>query len=113
MVKKVLVVEDDEPVRFALTRFLEKENFVLLSAKDGEEGWRIFQEHKADIFAVIFDVKMPNMSGDELLEKIRQSGSDVMAIAMTGFAPPDKIAKIRKLGVEKIMTKPLNLLPAV
>ena len=67
--KKILVVDDEKEVVEAITHFLKRRNFDVLSAFDGQEAWDKIRE--ADFNIIILDVMMPGMGGLELCEKIK------------------------------------------
>ena len=68
---KILVVDDESRMRKLVKDFLEKKNFHVLEAGDGEEAMDIFYEEK-DIALLILDVMMPKMDGFTLCKKIRE-----------------------------------------
>ncbi len=73
----ILVAEDDEMVRELVVRLLEGAGYTILSARDGEEALRVFEEHANLIDLAILDVMMPKLSGREVMDRI-QSGYPCM-----------------------------------
>ena len=71
---KILVVDDESRMRKLVRDFLEKKNFQVLEAGDGEEAMDIFYEEK-DIALILLDVMMPKMDGWEVCREIRKTGS--------------------------------------
>lgn len=66
-----LVIDDDITIRYILERILKKEGYELNSAETGEQGWRLFRETDPDL--VILDLNLPDISGLEVLKRIRMS----------------------------------------
>jgi two-component system response regulator VanR len=83
MKRKILVVDDDPTIRTILDDYLDNMDFEIFHATDGLEGWKIFQEQQPSL--VIADIFMPEMTGVELVEKIK--GSDNPAPGSDNPAP--------------------------
>ena len=81
----VLVVDDDEDIRDIATDFLEHLGFRVLTACDGREGLDRFKDHAADITAILLDLTMPVMRGDEAYEELRERDANVPIIIMSGY----------------------------
>ena len=79
---KILVVDDESRMRKLVKDFLEKKNFHVLEAGDGEEAMDIFYEEK-DIALLILDVMMPKMDGMEVLRRLRQQGNSIPVLMLT------------------------------
>lgn len=88
---KILIVEDETPLRTALVDTLLNEGYEVLEAKDGQEGLGAALENKPDI--LLLDLLMPKMSGLEVMEKLRADawGKKVPIIVLTNRVPDDKI----------------------
>lgn len=81
----VLVVDDEEAVRSATARLLQRRGHEVLTAANGEEGLRVYREHHAAIGLVILDMGMPVMNGAQCFRELRTLGSVPVLIA-TGYA---------------------------
>ena len=88
--KKILVVEDDKPLRDAIVTVLEEKNFIPLEATNGKEGVEIAISEHPDL--ILLDLVMPVMSGAEALTKIRENawGKKVPVIILTNLDASDK-----------------------
>ncbi|MDP1689500.1 MAG: response regulator [bacterium] len=88
---KILIVEDETPLRTALVDTLLNEGYEVLEAKDGQEGLATALNDKPDI--ILLDLLMPKMSGLEVMEKLRADGwgKKVPIIVLTNRVPDDKI----------------------
>ena len=105
MVYKILVVEDENQIREIVGKYLERENFEVILAKDGFEGLAMFNEMKPHL--IILDVMMPGISGFEVLKEIRII-SEVPVIMLT--AKQEEIDKINgfRLGADDYISKPFS-----
>lgn len=91
--KKILVVEDDGSVLSILTSALGKQGFVMLGARNGEEGLQVAFREKPDL--ILMDLLMPKMSGIDMLKRLRQDpwGKDVPVIVLTNLNQADKVSE--------------------
>src|SRR5262245_50343524 len=80
---RVLVVDDEKVIREILSDFLTMEGYVVRTVEDGSAALK--ELHRRSYNLVISDLKMPNMGGLELLEKIEQENINVLTVIMTGF----------------------------
>ncbi len=85
----ILIVDDEIAVRRFLQKCLEKAGFSVLSAADGREGLDVFDQHSAEISAVLLDLTMPYMNGLEVLKELRRRSANVPVLMMSGFSELD------------------------
>ncbi len=90
--KKVIVIDDDENLRFALTDKLRMSGFDVLEAKNGEEGLKKCLEARPDV--ILLDIMMPLMNGMDMLKKLREDkwGKDAKVIMLTVLENAEPIA---------------------
>ena len=83
---KVLIVEDDAPIRTMYELKLKKTGFTVQSANDGDTGLKKAKDFKPDI--VLLDLRLPTMNGDAMLEKLRQTdwGADMRVVILTNIS---------------------------
>ncbi len=117
----ILIVDDEETVRTLAKRVLERSAFRVLTAGDGREGLECFRLHAGDISAVLLDVTMPQMSGEETFREMRRIRPDVRVLLSSGY--PEKEAAHRFAGediagflqkpyqVEQLLAKVRSVLP--
>jgi len=106
--KTLLLVEDEIGIREHLTRFIERHSdFAVAPAKDGKEALAAFIQHKPQY--VFLDLGLPDMSGLEILKKIKELDSTVKVYIMTGFDDHDMRQKAKELGATAYLTKPIPL----
>ena len=104
---KILVVDDERSIRNTLKEILEFEGHEITLASDGAEGVEKAQAAQYD--AVFCDIKMPNMDGKELLDKLVQGGCESTIIMMSGHGDIDTAVDCIKKGAYDFIQKPLDL----
>jgi chemosensory pili system protein ChpA (sensor histidine kinase/response regulator) len=104
--KVVMVVDDSVTVRKVTTRFLEREGFRVITAKDGVEALQILQDHIPDV--MLLDIEMPRMDGFEVAKNVRTSSrlKDIPIIMITSRTGDKHRERALDLGVNKYMGKP-------
>jgi len=107
MTNKILLVDDEEGIRNVLGISLADLGYDVLTAEDGEEALRLFQEFKPSI--VLTDIKMPGMDGIDLLQAIKTEDPDTEVIMITGHGDMDLAIKSLKLRATDFVTKPVNM----
>jgi PAS domain S-box-containing protein len=85
----ILLVDDDEGVLLVASQTLKKSGFAVVSARDGKQAVTKFRAQAASITAVILDLTMPQMGGDEALEQIRLIRPDARVLLVSGFSKPE------------------------
>ena len=104
--KKILVVEDETPLRNAVTDILTFEGFTVLQAKNGQEGLDIALKEHPDL--ILLDLMMPIMDGLTMLEKLRQDtvfGKTAAVILLTNINDPEKVAMATEAGSYDFLVK--------
>lgn len=106
--KRILIVEDDKSLREALTAFLKAENFEVISASDGEEGFRLASQEKMDL--IILDLGLPVMGGLDVCKGLREKRIMTPIIMLTG-EKKEEIDKVLGLefGGDDYVTKPFGM----
>jgi DNA-binding NtrC family response regulator len=102
----VLIVDDEPSITQTLGSFFERSGgHVVTSAHSGEEGVALFQRTHPDL--VLLDVRLPDMTGFEVLGRLR--GSDPVVIMMTAFGDVPQAVRAMQSGAENFLTKPIEL----
>ncbi|MDA3896429.1 MAG: sigma-54 dependent transcriptional regulator [Desulfobacteraceae bacterium] len=104
---KILVVDDEEIQRELLRGFLEKQGYDVTAAADGHEALNIFSRLPFQL--VLLDHRMPGMSGDQVLMKIKEINPLVRSIMITAFGSVDTAVTVMKLGADDFLEKPVDL----
>ena len=108
--KHILVADDDPSIRALLKTFLEGEGFVVSEAKSGGEVLSILRagpERKPDL--LVMDVRMPEASGIDVLQKINEQSLEVPVVLMTAFSTSSIAIKSMQLGAYDYIIKPFDL----
>ncbi len=102
----ILVVDDQEPNRVTLERILEREGWEVEHAADGRGGLDRLRE--GGISVIVTDLKMPGMSGMDLLRAARAVSPDVEVVVMTAYGTVETAVEAMKEGAYDYVTKPLR-----
>jgi CheY-like chemotaxis protein len=81
----ILYAEDKESVRQATARILQLHGHEVVSAKDGAEAVRLFEEHRAEIDLALLDVIMPGMGGDAVFHRMREHAPGIPVVFCSGY----------------------------
>ncbi len=103
----ILIVDDEKNIREGLGRSLEMDGYEVLLAEDGKQGWNLVNQEHVDL--VIADLKMPEMSGEELLKRISSAYPTVPVIILTGHGTIESAVEAMRNGAFDFVTKPVNL----
>jgi len=104
---KILVIDDERPIRRTLSEILEFEKFKVDQAEDGEQGLKMAQENEYDV--ILCDIKMPKMDGLEVLEKIQELDYDPAIVMISGHGTIDTAVDALKKGAFDYIPKPPDL----
>lgn len=106
MKKKILIVDDEKNIRMTLTQCLKHQEYDIEIAINGDEALNMLLEGSFDL--VLLDIKMPGLTGMQVLEQIRQRGSKVDVIMMTAYGTIEKAVEAMKLGAVDFISKPFT-----
>ena len=104
---KVLVVDDESAQREMLAGYLKKKNYDAETAKNGTSALEIYKSFFAPL--AVIDLKMPDMSGLELLQKLREINPFIEVIVLTAYGTVETAVMAMQLGAFGYLTKPVNL----
>jgi DNA-binding NtrC family response regulator len=104
---KLLVVDDEKNIREGLAASLEMDGHEVETAANGDAGLTRFQ--RGDIDLVITDLKMPGLSGEELLKRIGAETPGIPVIVLTGHGTVENAVEAMRNGAYDFLTKPVNL----
>lgn len=102
---RLLFVDDEEPVRRSLGKYFRELGHDVHLAESGKEGVAIYQ--KVEPHVVVLDLRMPGMSGLEVLEVLRKR--DATVIMLTGHGEIETAVEAMRLGAENFLQKPIDL----
>ncbi|MBE2248729.1 MAG: sigma-54-dependent Fis family transcriptional regulator [Myxococcus sp.] len=107
MPNRILVVDDEQNAREALTTILREEGYEVVEAADGEAGFEQLTQFNPD--AVLCDIKMPKVDGLQLLHKARSEGFDNLFIMVTAFGSIETAVEAMRAGAFDYITKPVDV----
>ncbi len=107
MKKRILVVDDEESIRWVLGKCLEKEGYIVEYGEDGSEG--IEKALSGNFSSIILDITMPDMTGFDVLNNIRSSGIDSPVIIITAQNTVKNAIEAMKQGAYDYIAKPFDL----
>ncbi|HTO94008.1 MAG TPA: response regulator, partial [Bacteroidota bacterium] len=105
----ILVVDDEETIRFLVRDILEGMGYTVLAAPDGSAALALYERHRGNVDLVILDMTMPGMGGRETFEKLKAVDPDVRAILSTGYAEDERARQMLALGVRAFVQKPYRV----
>src|SRR5437762_14020611 len=105
--RDVLIVDDDRQVRDVLRQIFLAAGYKCVPANDGREGVEVFKAGRPPL--VVTDLKMPGITGIELLQQVRAVDDDVAVIVLTGAADVKTAIASLKLGAHDFIMKPVNM----
>jgi len=105
---KILIVEDSKFVRMITAKILQEKfpSSTILTACDPLEGYNIYQNEKPDL--IITDLLMPNMNGQEFIQQIRQTNSQIPVIVLSADIQQATRDEMEQLGILTFINKPLS-----
>lgn len=107
MEKRVLIVDDEEPIRRSFSKAFERSGWSVRTAGSGEEALRIMESNPHMI--LFLDLNLPGMSGIELSRRIREQWPMAIPMAVTGYSSLFELTDCREAGFEDYFTKPVDL----
>lgn len=104
---KVLLVEDEQTLSMIIKDTLEEKEFLITTAKDGEEGLRLFMQINPDV--LVADVMMPKMDGFEMVRRIRQTDKTTPVLFLTARSAINDVVEGFELGANDYLKKPFGM----
>jgi signal transduction histidine kinase len=103
---KILIIDDEDIVLDSCIQILKNRNYKIATAKNGTEGLELLKKFQPDL--VFVDLKMPGISGFEVLDRIQKSDPTIVTIVITGFATVDSAVEAMKKGTYDFLPKPFT-----
>ncbi len=104
---RILIVEDDPAILRGLKDNLEYESYDVVTARDGELGYRLIREQRPDL--IVLDLMLPKMDGYELCRRIRSEGMDMPILMLTARSEEGDRVRGFDLGADDYVTKPFSV----
>ncbi len=106
-IRRILVADDEESIRWVLSKALSKKGYAVEIASDGEEALAQLRRHSFDL--AVLDIKMPEHTGLDLLSRIREEYPETLVIIMTAESSMKNAVEAMKRGAYDYLTKPFDL----
>jgi CheY-like chemotaxis protein len=106
----ILIVDDEKDITLLTKRFLELENYDILSANNGKEALQIMEERYSEIALVLLDIMMPQISGFDVLKKIKanEKYDDILIVLFSVKNFQIDIQKAKELGADGYLPKTIS-----
>lgn len=105
---RVLLVDDNVFVADTINRLLTRAGHEVTYAQNGEEAWALHADAPGSFDLVMTDQNMPVLTGAELLRRLREAGSDVSVLVVSGHLSSELLTELETLGVNGVLTKPFT-----
>lgn len=105
----LLLIEDDELVRDAMTRLFVREGYLVLTAATGHDAMGVLRTPSSTVDVVLLDVGLPDVSGADLCARIRQFFPELPVVVCTGAASQEEVDELHRQGITCFFSKPTAL----
>jgi two-component system, OmpR family, phosphate regulon response regulator PhoB len=105
----LLLIEDDELVRDAMTRLFVREGYLVLTASTGHDAMGLLRTPASPVDVVLLDVGLPDVSGADLCARLRQFFPYLPVVVCTGAASQEEADELQRHGITHFFSKPIAL----
>ncbi len=102
----ILIVDDERDILEQLPEIVQRWGHQTFTASNGFEALKVFEQHNIDL--VVSDIKMPEMNGYELLQKVQEIDKQCVVLFLTGYPSLDSAVDAMQSGAEDYLIKPVN-----
>lgn len=106
---RILLAEDDDEMRRLLGNALRREGYIVLEMDDGQSLMDRLTHAPMDVDLIISDIRMPGLSGLQVLERFRRSDAKTPVVLITAFGDSDTVAVAKNLGAQEVLSKPFEI----
>lgn len=105
--KQILLVDDEENARVALSRLLTREGYIVNTVANGYEALNFLHEHEADL--IVTDINMPEMDGISFLREVNKSYPGSNVVMITAYGGVESYLEAINLGAFEYINKPVRI----
>ena len=105
--RRVLVADDDEGIRYLISTVLSGAGFEVNAASDGQQAWEALLHEHYDL--LVTDNEMPRLRGIELIERIREAGMGLPVIVVSGSLPLERVRDLPSRQIAAVHPKPFDI----
>jgi len=109
----ILLVDDEPTIRAILRQGFESAGYKVIEGVDGVDGFASFVRHRSSINAVLLDLTMPRMGGDEVFEEIHKLAPEIPVVLMSGYSQEEATAALSGRGLAGFLSKPCSIKEAL
>ncbi|MGB1251049.1 MAG: ATP-binding protein, partial [Candidatus Promineifilaceae bacterium] len=103
---KVLVIDDEAPIRELVSDVLEFASIECITAVDGYDGIKQFNAYRQEIAVVLLDLSMPNLAGDETCRRLSEIDPTIPIILSSGYSETEIARRLPEIGAARFLNKP-------
>ena len=104
---RILIIEDEKLIRWSLRQHIHEQGYQVDEAQTGREGLDTFAQNTFDL--ILLDHRLPDMTGLQVLESIREQDSDVVVILITAYSNVEDAVQAMRLGAHDYISKPFKM----
>ena len=105
----ILVIEDEEMLLDIMRNFLVPQGYIVMGARDGEEGIRLYSEYMNEIDLVVLDLGLPKMNGQEVVGRIKSIDPAARIVIASGYVDTETQKMLLNAGISRFIPKPYSL----
>jgi DNA-binding NtrC family response regulator len=105
----VLVIDDEQAVRDAVTDILELEGIAAVVAPDGRTGIDLYRQRQAEIGLILLDLSMPGLNGEETFRELRQTNAHAQVLLSSGYSRDEVAARFAGQNAVGFIQKPYDV----
>jgi DNA-binding NtrC family response regulator len=105
--KKILIVDDEDSVRYSFRKLFRDPEYTVLEAANGREGLTVFSREKPDL--VLLDIEMPVLGGIEAIQRMKKMAPEIPVLIITAFGTTERVIAAMKYGAYDYLEKPFDV----
>ena len=107
--RSILLVDDEPIIITSARRILEKKGYTVFTAESGASALALYQEKQEEVDVILLDLSMPDMDGEETLEKLIDIDADAKVVLFSGYARSGDLEPLFEKGAADHVQKPFDI----